>query len=164
VHTQNTGVIVGALSFRNAYDGHTLEKALEQTTRLTGSAPKTATVERGYKGRSKIGETLIEIPKPFNPKQGKYKQNKLKKSFRRRAAIEPLISHLKTDHRLSRNFYKGLFGDNIHVMLTAAAFNFKGMMKQWQSSFLAFLQHLIFTINLLLLPLNINTKRTKMSF
>ena len=163
VHTQNTGVIVGALGFRNEYDGHTLEKTLEQTFRLTGSAPETATVDRGYKGRSKIGDTLIQIPKPFNQKMTGYGQNKLKKSFRRRAAIEPTISHLKADHRLSRNFYKGITGDNINVMLCAAAFNFKRMMNKWKSSFLYFLQQLIF-ITLLLLQQNINHKKSKMSF
>lgn len=164
VHTQNTGVIVGALGFRNEYDGHTLEKTLQQTERLTGTAPKTATVDRGYKGRSKIGDTLIQIPKPFNPKTTFYRQNKLKKSFRRRAAIEPTISHLKTDHRLGRNFYKGITGDNINVMLAAAAFNFKRMMNKWKaSSFLYFLQQLIFVTFLLLQP-NTNHKKLKMSF
>lgn len=165
VLTQNTGVIVGALGFRNEYDGHTLEKTLKQTTRLTGSPPQTATVDRGYKGKSMIGATAVQIPKPFNPKQTtKYKQNKLKKSFRRRAAIEPAISHLKTDHRLSRNFYHGIFGDNINVMLSAAGFNFKRMMNKWKSSFWAFLQNFIFAIHLLMMSLNFNAKRTKMSF
>ena len=149
VHTQTTGVIVAALGFRNEYDGHTLEKTLQQTTRLTGSAPETATVDRGYKGRSKIGETLIQIPKPFNEKMTSYQQNKLKQSFKRRAAIEPTISHLKTDHRLGRNFYQGIFGDNINVMLAAAAFNFKRMMNKWKAAFPAFLQNFIFVTYLL---------------
>ena len=159
VHTQTTGVIVGALGFRNQYDGHTLEKTLEQTERLTGKAPNTATVDRGYKGRSKIGETLIQIPKPFNTRTtSAYQQQKLKKSFKRRAAIEPTISHLKTDHRLSRNFYKGIVGDNINVMLAAAAFNFKRMMNKWKASFLSFLQNLIFMIYLLWQHSTINKK------
>jgi transposase, IS5 family len=59
----------------------------------------------------------------------------LKKQVRRRAAIEPINGHLKTDHRLNRNFYKGITGDNINVMLAAAAFNFKRMMNKWKSSF-----------------------------
>lgn len=165
VHTQNTGVIVGALGFRNEYDGHTLEKTLEQTIRLTGSAPNTATVDRGYKGRSRIEETLIQIPKPFNTKTtSAYKQQKLKRSFKRRAAIEPIISHLKADHRLGRNFYKGIFGDNINVMLSAAAFNFKRMMNKWKHSFLSLLQNLILVINLMLLQLSVNTKKLKMCF
>lgn len=163
VHTQTTGVIVGALGFRNQYDGHTLEKTLEQAERLTGKAPNTATVDRGYKGRSKVGETLIQIPKPFNQKMNSYQQNKLKNSFRRRAAIEPTISHLKTDHRLSRNFYKGINGDNINVMLAAAAFNFKKVMNKWKAAFWTFLQNLIFVVYLLWQH-NTNNKKIKMSF
>lgn len=164
VHTQTTGVIVGALGFRNEYDGHTLEKSLQQSERLTGKAPNTATVDRGYKGRSKIGETVIQIPKPFNTRTtSTYKQQKLKQSFKRRAAIEPTISHLKADHRLGRNFYKGIVGDNINVMLAAAAFNFKRMMNKWKASFLPFLQNLISLFCLLWQYHTIN-KKTKMSF
>ncbi|NCQ17915.1 MAG: hypothetical protein COW85_02390 [Ignavibacteria bacterium CG22_combo_CG10-13_8_21_14_all_37_15] len=82
---------------------------------------------------------MIQSPKPFSNKtQTKYKQNKLKKQFGRRAAIEPVIGHLKTDHRMKRNFYKGITGDAINVMLSAAAFNFKMMMRKWTSSFWLF--------------------------
>ena len=137
IYTQTTGVIIGAMGFRNPYDGHTIEPALEQSERLLGKRTiKTLIGDRGYKGKRKINETTIEIPKPFNNrKQSQYQQNKLKKQFRRRAAIEPINGHLKTDHRLNRNFYKGITGDNINVMLAAAAYNFKRMMNKWKSSF-----------------------------
>ena len=137
IYTQTTGVIIGAMGFRNPYDGHTVEPALEQTQRLLGKRTiKTLIGDRGYKGKRQINDTIIEIPKPFsNKKQSQYGQNKLKKQFRRRAAIEPINGHLKTDHRLNRNFYKGITGDNINVMLAAAAFNFKRMMNKWKSSF-----------------------------
>jgi len=137
--TQNTGVIVGAMGFRNEYDGHTLEPALNQHEQLTGKRAKSATVDRGYRGKSKIGETEIAIPKPFNDKNlSKYKQIKLRKGFKRRAAIEPVIGHLKTDYRLGRNFYKGIFGDNINIMLAAAAFNFKRMYNKYKTALLGF--------------------------
>jgi len=143
-YTQTTGVIVGAKSFRNEYDGHTLELALKQVQALTGHAPQTATADRGYRGRNRIGDTQIQIPKPFSDKKlSKYQQRKQRKSFKRRAAIEPVIGHLKADHRLSRNFYKGIFGDNINVMLAAAAFNFKRMINKWKISFLDFFNQLI---------------------
>ncbi len=54
-----------------------------------------------------------------------YGKQKLRKGFKRRAAIEPGIRHLKQDHRLGSNFYSGIKGDNINVMLAAAAMNFK---------------------------------------
>ncbi|MDZ4123319.1 MAG: IS5 family transposase, partial [Hydrogenophaga sp.] len=145
--TQTTGVIVGALSFRNPYDGHTLKPALEQAEKMLGrNSIKTATADRGYRGAIRINDVEIQTPKPFNNKtQTKYKQNKLKKQFQKRAAIEPIIGHLKSDHRLSRNFYKGEIGDAINVMLSAAAFNFKRMMRKWQSSFLHFFYRFFIT-------------------
>ena len=56
-------------------------------------------------------------------------QKKKHKLFCKRAGIEPTIGHLKTDYRLGRNFYKGLLGDAINVMLAAAAYNLKRAMK-----------------------------------
>lgn len=142
VYTQNTGVIVGAMGFRNEFDGHTLEPALKQHERLTGNRAQRATVDRGYRGKAHVGETEIAIPKPFNDKKlSKYRQKILRKGFKRRAAIEPVIGHLKADHRLGRNFYKGIFGDNINIMLAAAAYNFKRMMNKWKRSLFAFFVH-----------------------
>ena len=50
--------------------------------------------------------------------------------FRRRAGIEAIISHLKFDYRLVRNYLKGSVGDSINLMMAAAAFNFKKLMPQ----------------------------------
>jgi len=131
----DSGVIVGALGFRNEYDGHTLEPVLKQIEELTGKIPQKAKVDRGYRGKSKIGETEILIPKPPKKSLSYYQRKKLSKAHKKRAAIEPIIGHLKSDHRLNRNFYKGVVGDNINIMLAAAAFNFKRMMNKWKSSF-----------------------------
>lgn len=135
-----SGVIVGAKGFRNEFDGHTLDPALEQVAELTGKRPKRAVVDRGYKGAEKIGETTVVLPKPPKKNQSKYQTQQLRKLHKSRAGIEPIIGHLKQDHRLSRNYYKGIYGDNINVMLAAAAFNFKRMMNKWKSSFWQFLE------------------------
>lgn len=136
--TQNTGVIIGALNFpKNDYDGHTLEATLEQQQRLSGHVLKEAFTDRGYRGVTQVKGTLIHSPKAFSKKLTQYRQRQLKKGFSRRAAIEPKIGHLKTDHRLSRNFYKGIMGDDINVMLAAASMNFKRMMNIWKEFFLA---------------------------
>lgn len=127
--TKNSGVIIGAINIeKNDYDAHTLDPALEQQQRLTGHTLQRVFVDRGYRGINQIRDTQICTPKPFSEKLSSYQQQKMKRGFARRAAIEPRISHLKSDHRLSRNFYKGIVGDNINVMLSAAAMNFKRMM------------------------------------
>ncbi|KGN67555.1 transposase [Porphyromonas sp. COT-108 OH1349] len=36
---------------------------------------------------------------------------------------------MKSDHRLGRNFYKGLVGDAVNLLLAAAAYNFKRAMR-----------------------------------
>lgn len=136
----DTGVIVGALGFRNQYDGHTLEPTLEQVKRLTEKHPKTAKVDRGYRGKKQIGETTILIPSTPKKNLSYYQRKKLSEAHKKRAAIEPVIGHIKADHRLNRNFYKGIVGDNINIILAAAAFNFKRMINKWKSSFLHFFQ------------------------
>ena len=131
VLTQNTGIIVGAITFKtNRYDGHTLEEVLQQSQKLTGKTPKTATVDRGYRGKQMVGDTQINIPKPPLKKDTPYQRRKKRKHHRRRAAIEPIISHLKADHRVGRNFLKGQSGDRINFMMAAAGFNFKKLMKK----------------------------------
>jgi len=129
VLTQKTGIIVGAMTFKtNVYDGHTLEDVLVQAQSLTGKTPKTATVDRGYKGKQTIGTTQANIPKPPLKKDNAYQRRKKRKRFRRRAAIEPIIGHLKPDHRAARNFLKGQIGDSINFIMAAAGFNYKKLM------------------------------------
>lgn len=138
----DSGVIVGAMGFRNQYDGHALEPVLEQVKRLTGRTPRTAKVDRGYRGKKQIGETEIMIPSPPKKTLSHYQRKKISNAHKKRAAIEPVIGHIKADHRLERNFYKGVFGANINIMLAAAGFNFKRMIKKWKSSLWHFLQSL----------------------
>ena len=93
------------------------------------------------------GVKVIHILKPFSKALSTYRKNKERKYFRKRAGIEPVIGHLKEDHRLSRNYYKGITGDEINVMLAAAGFNFKRMMNKWKSSFWLFLERVLLFIN-----------------
>lgn len=124
-----SGLIIGACSFRNEYDGHTIEKTLEQTQRMTGKQVDKLAGDRGYRGIKQIGQTKILIPDTPKAKDSYYQKRKKHKLFCKRAGIEPTIGHLKTDHRLSRNFYKGVTGDAINVLLAAAAYNFKRAMR-----------------------------------
>lgn len=151
----DSGVIVGAMGFRNEYDGHTLPQVLEQVERLTGKCPEKAKVDRGYRGKKQIGETQILIPSTPKKSHSYYQRKKLSNAHKKRAAIEPIIGHIKLDHRLNRNFYKGIVGDNLNIMLAAAAFNFKRMINKWKKSFWHFLQKLFYLFScLFLMPKN----------
>jgi IS5 family transposase len=75
---------------------------------MTGKRPKRVVVDRGYKGAEVIVETIVVLPKPPMKNQSRYQTQQLRNLHRSRAAVEPVIGHLKQDHRLSRNFYKGI--------------------------------------------------------
>ena len=131
VMTKNSGIVVGAVSFpNNIYDGHTLPEALKQSEALVGRRAKVAICDRGYRGKRVIDGTEIEIPKKPLKRASAYEKRKVRMRFRRRAGIEPVIGHLKSDFRLLRNYLKGSVGDSINLMLAAAAYNFKKLMRQ----------------------------------
>jgi hypothetical protein len=44
--------------------------------------------------------------------------------LRRRAAIEPVIGHLKAEHRMGRNYLAHRAGDAVNAVLAAAGYNF----------------------------------------
>ena len=158
VLTKNNGIAVGAYNFEeNIYDGHTLPKVLEQTERLTGKEPKVAIVDRGYQGISNIGNTEIIKPKKPKKKATPYEKMKARKRLRRRAAIEPVIGHLKQDFRLSRNYLKGTNGDMANVLLAATAYNLAKWMKIESKKIILFLFNKISVIYDLVFPPNNKT-------
>ena len=120
---------LGAMSFRNEYDGHTIESSLEQVEWLTGRKIKLLAGDRGYRGKREINGTKILIPEVPKKSDSRYQRSKKHKLFCKRAGIEPTIGHLKSDYRLSRNFYKGVVGDTVNILIAAAAYNFKRAMK-----------------------------------
>lgn len=129
--TKTTGIIVGAMSFNeNVYDGHTLPDVLEQCWTITKICPSVAICDRGYRGLKQVGDTRILIPGCPKKKDTRYQRLKARQRFRRRAAIEPVIGHLKHDHRMARSYLKGAVGDAINLFMAAAAFNFRKWMRK----------------------------------
>ena len=127
--TQKTGVIVGALNFNSTeHDSKTLPKAIEQYERLTTNKAKNIFLDRGYRGPKCINQTNICVPVP-----DKNISRAKRKGHSRRAAIEPVIGHLKQNYRMSRNYLKGILGDELNIMLAAAAMNFKRVMNLWKT-------------------------------
>jgi IS5 family transposase len=149
--TKTHGVIVAAVAHEtNQYDGHTLPEVLDQAEAITDCRAKVAIVDRGYRGRKMVGETEILVPGKPPVGQSRSQNAKMRARFRRRAAIEPVISHLKYDFRLLRCFLKGFEGDQINLMLAAAAWNLRKWMRDASSFWLNILRMVLgsFTLRL----------------
>lgn len=123
---RDSGVIVSAVSFKeNLYDADTLEAALKQASSMTGRSFRSVLVDKGYRGRQRVCNTDLVIPGKINKQLSAYHRSKQRKRNGRRAAIEPVIGHLKHDHRMARCFLKGAKGAGLNLALAAAAWNLK---------------------------------------
>ena len=124
--TLKGNLILGARSFpNNPYDGHTLNEQLEQASILSNSAIKDVYVDLGYRGVDQ------QNPDVSIKHRGKYKSltAQERRLLKRRQAIEPIIGHLKSDHRMGRCHLKGAEGDAIHAVLCAAGYNIRWLMR-----------------------------------
>jgi len=135
VTTAKSTIIIGVSAHqKNEHDSKTLEAALTHANKHRTKPIVEAICDRGYRGKKEVLQTTIAIPGTPLKRDTKYQKELKRKKFRRRAAIEPVIGHLKSDHRLARNYLKGFIGDEINLLLAAAAFN----LKKWMNRFLLF--------------------------
>ena len=129
VRGRNTGIISSIKRFwGNPHDSKTLEESLAQSERVRqqigGTRPQIATTDRGFRGITQVATTKIELPRKAKA-NSKYQQEVARNRFRARAAIEPAISHLKTNHALGLNFLKGVAGDVHNALLSGIGYNLK---------------------------------------
>ncbi len=122
-------LIVGARAFGgNPFDGHTLAEQLEQTTILLQDhdiKPGTVYVDLGYRGVDH-GNPGVRIN--HRGKKRRLSEGELR-LLKRRQSIEPVIGHLKEDHRMGRCHLKGEAGDRIHTVLCAAGYNIRWLLR-----------------------------------
>jgi transposase, IS5 family len=120
VTTSKRGWVVGIAALHgNPYDGHTLKGAHAQVARLTGVTPEELFVDKGYRGSQHHPENVAVYI------SGRKLSGTLKRLLRRRSAIEPVIGHLKQDHRMKRNYLQGKEGDEINALLVGCGFNLR---------------------------------------
>ena len=86
----------------NPYDGHTLGNAIEYINQLVGRSPKHTYYDAGYRGHGYEGESTVRVVRKL-PKRAATAQRRW---LKRRASIEPIIVHMKQDHRMARNYLK----------------------------------------------------------
>jgi IS5 family transposase len=76
--------------------------------------------KRNWKYKNKrVSNFTIIIVRPDKATQIRSEdgKRKMRNYFRRRAAIEPTIRHLKPDHRVYLNFLKGIAGDSLNFIM-----------------------------------------------
>lgn len=125
-------IITSIKSFENnPHDSKTIAPLLDQIQSNNQPLPKEVVYDRGGKGVSFIGNTKVSTPdyKPLK-RDTDYQKRAKRKKFRRRAAIEPVIGHLKTDHRMGQNYLNGNESPQINAFLAATGWNLKKMMKK----------------------------------
>lgn len=116
--------VVGSRSFAdNPYDGHTLQAAIEQVEAVTKVRPKQVFVDRGYRAAKLGPDTEVVMAGQ------KRHSTATKRWMKRRNAVEPVIGHMKSEHRLKRCGWKGELGDAMFAVLSGAGFNLKKAMR-----------------------------------
>ena len=114
----------------NPFDGHTLGPVVADLERLTGVETRRIHVDKGYRGHNHPHKFRVWISG-----QVRRVTAAIRREMKRRAAVEPVIGHLKAEHRMGRNHLKGREGDRINAVLAAAGYNF-GLLLRWLAELL----------------------------
>ena len=119
----------------NPYDGHTLAVIIPEMETQIGAQMKRIVADRGYRGHNAPETHKFKV---YISGQRRRVTEAIKRELRRRSAVEPVIGHLKTDHRMGRNFLAHAVGDAINAVLAAAGYNFRRLLA-WLAILCAFL-------------------------
>ena len=114
----------------NPYDGHTLGPMVADMEKLTGVEARRIHVDKGYRGHGYPNRFRVWI-------SGQVRRTTaaLRREMKRRAAVEPVIGHIKAEHRMDQNYLKGREGDRINAVLAAAGYNFS-LLLRWLAELL----------------------------
>jgi IS5 family transposase len=110
----------------NPYDGHTLAEIIPDMEAMIGVELERILVDAGYRGHNAPLSHRFRI---YTSGQKRRMTPAIKREMRRRAAIEPIIGHLKNEHRMRRNYLAHAQGDAINAILAAAGYNFRLLLK-----------------------------------
>lgn len=110
----------------NPYDGHTLAEVLPAMQAMIGNIIERVLADAGYRGHNAPPQYRFKV---FTAGQKRRVTPQIKRQMRRRAAVEPVIGHLKAEHRMSRNHLVHASGDAINAVLAAAGYNFSLLLR-----------------------------------
>ena len=110
----------------NPYDGHTLATVIPDMEVLVGNTIKRIFADKGYRGHNAPPDYKFRV---FTSGQKRRVTPKVKREMRRRSAVEPVIGHLKSEHRMGRNYLWHRQGDAINAVLAAVGYNFRLLLR-----------------------------------
>ncbi len=110
----------------NPYDGHTLATVMPDIEATIGAELDRLVTDAGYKGHHAPTEKRFRL---FVAGQKRGLTAAIRRAFRRRAAVEPVIGHLKAEHRMGRNHLVHSAGDAINAVLAAVGYNFRLLLR-----------------------------------
>ena len=125
----------------NPYDGHTLALIIPDMEKTIGNSIGRILADAGYRGHN---APLSHKFRVYTTGQKRRMTPAIKREMRRRAAVEPVIGHIKNEHRMDRNYLAGTQGDAINAILAAAGYNFRLLLK-WLRLFLRLWLAMLFT-------------------
>jgi transposase, IS5 family len=111
----------------NPYDGHTLAAVIPDMEALIGNTIERILVDKGYRGHNAPPNYKFRV---FTSGQKRHMTPNIKRELRRRSAVEPVIGHLKAEHRMGRNYLWHRHGDASNAILAAVGYNFRRLI-QW---------------------------------
>src|SRR6266700_944752 len=140
----------------NPYDGHTLATVIPEMETLVGNTLACILTDKGYRGHNAPPDYKFRV---FISGRKRRVTPKIKREMRRRSAVEPVIGHLKSEHRMGRNYLWYRQGDAINAVLAAAGYNFRRLI-QWLELLLSQILVQVF-VRLHLIPSrNLGSSRT----
>jgi IS5 family transposase len=110
----------------NPYDGHTLATVIPEMEMLVGNTIERILADKGYRGHNAPPDYKFRV---FTSGQKRRMTPKIKRELRRRSAVEPVIGHLKSEHRMGRNYLWHHSGDASNAVLAAVGYNFRRLIK-----------------------------------
>ena len=121
----------------NPFDGHTLGPVIAELESQTGVTPRRIHLDKGYRGHNHPDKFRVWITG-----QVRRVTRPIRREMKRRAAVEPVIGHLKNKHRMGRNHLAHSTGDAINAVLAAVGYNFR-LLLRWLALLYAWIRVLL---------------------
>ncbi len=96
---------------------------------LIGNTIERALLDKGYRGHNAPPDYKFRV---FISGQKRRVTPQIKRELRRRSAVEPVIGHLKSEHRMGRNYLWHRQGDATNAVMAAVGYNFRRLIR-WLS-------------------------------